>query len=58
MDAVDRCQGLISLNSYAKFSEIPKGGLQELVVENLELAVAVARYLPKSAADLTALNAQ
>ena len=58
MDAVDRCKSLSSLNCFDSFNEVQKGGLRELDMDNKELVVALARYLPRSASTLTKLDAR
>ncbi len=58
MDAVDSCKSLSSLNCLDCFNAVQQGGLRELDIDNKELAVALARYLPRSASTLTKLDAQ
>ena len=56
-DALDRITSLTSLNGCDQYSAIRKGGLAELTLyAESELAVAVARYLPRSGSTLTRLD--
>ncbi len=56
-DALEAVTSLTSLNGCSLFGGIRAGGQRELLLEeNFELAVAVARYLPRSAETLTTLD--
>ncbi len=55
-DALERITSLACLNGYDSYAAICAGGLVELQLAETELAVAVARYLPRSACTLTTLN--
>ncbi len=55
-DALEGITSLTSLNAYSHYAAIRAGGLAELQLAGTELAVAVARYLPRSADTLTALD--
>jgi hypothetical protein len=59
MDAVVvHCTKLSSLNGLDSFNAVQQGGLRELDLDNRELAVALARFLPRSASTLTKLEAR
>ncbi len=51
-----RFASLTSLNGYDRYAAIRAGGLSGLRLVGTELGVAVARYLPRSANTLTALD--
>ncbi len=56
MDALEGCTGLTTLNGYDKFQGILDGGLAEFYDGGHELALAVGRFLPRSASTLTTLD--
>ena len=56
MDALERCTGLTSLNGYDEYQDILDGGLLEFQDQGHELALAVGRFLPRSASTLTCLE--
>lgn len=56
MDALERCTGLTSLNDYDEYQDILDGGLVEFQDQGHELALAVGRFLPRSASTLTCLE--
>lgn len=56
MDALERCTGLTNLNGYDEFQGVLKGGLSEFRDGRHELALAVGRFLPRSASTLTSLD--
>jgi hypothetical protein len=55
-DALEGVTSLTSLNGCAAYAAIRAGGQTELLLKGMELVVAVARYLPRSAHTLTALD--
>ena len=55
-DALESCTRLESLNGYAGYKDIVAGGLAALCVSGKDLALAVCRYLPRSAATLTSVD--
>ena len=55
-DALESLTSLTSLNGYSAYPSIRAGGQTKLALGGTELAVAVARYLPRSADSLTALD--
>ena len=55
-DALETATSLTSLNGCPQYAAIRAGGQRELMLAGLELGVAVARYLPRSADSLTALD--
>jgi hypothetical protein len=55
-DALEAVTSLTSLNGCALFGSIRAGGQSELLLGGTEVAVAVARYLPRSAETLTTLD--
>ena len=56
-DALEAVTSLTSLNGCALYGGIRAGGQRELLLDGkFELAVAVARYLPRSAETLTTLD--
>ena len=56
MDALERCAGLTSLNGYDEYQDILDGGLLEFQDQGHECALAVGRFLPRSASTLTCLE--
>jgi hypothetical protein len=58
MEALTSCKALTSLNTLDSYHAVLQGGLRELDLDNKELAVALGRYLPRSASTLTKLDAK
>ena len=56
MAGLERATALTSLNGYGGFAAVRAGGVAEVLVGGLELGVALAPLLPRSAATLTTLN--
>ncbi len=56
MDVLEGCTELESLNGYDGFKEIVAGGLTALSINSMDLALAVCRFLPRSAATLTSVD--
>jgi hypothetical protein len=56
MDVLKGCTGLTALNGCDKYREILAGSLTELDLEGTEAALAVGRFLPRSASTLTLLD--
>lgn len=55
-DALEAVTSLTSLNGCALYGGIRAGGQRELLLGGTEVAVAVARYLPRSANTLETLD--
>ncbi len=55
-DALEAATSLTSLNGCAAYAAIRSGGQRELALGGTEVALAVARYLPRSADSLTTLD--
>ena len=55
-DALEAVTSLTSLNGSPLYAGIRAGGQRELALAGTELTVAMARYLPRSADSLTALD--
>ena len=56
VDALEGVPSLTSLNGCAEYTSIRAGGLKELSLNGTESAVAMARFLPRSADTLTSLD--
>jgi hypothetical protein len=56
MDVLEGCTQLESLNGYDGYKEIVAGGLTALSINGKDLALAVCRFLPRSAATLTSVD--
>lgn len=56
MDVLEKCTGLVSLNGYDKFREVVAGGVSEVYIEGMDLAIALHRFFPRSAATLSSID--
>ena len=56
MNVLERLTGLTSLNGCKKFQQILAGSIVELDLEGTEIALAIGRFLPRSASTITSLD--
>jgi hypothetical protein len=56
VDALERCPDVVVLNGSDKYRAVRAGGLSDFNDEGHELALAMSRFLPRSASTLTSLH--
>ena len=56
VDAIRNCSKISSLNGFGLYHEVVRGGQQLIVANGLELTLAIARFLPRSADTLVSLD--